>query len=306
MYPIYTMKLIIPFCLIIVLFFSACEVPQYVTVPVDYTAKYQFRKDTSTILIINQAEIGKGRSNRKDINVIKGAAYYAAQYAGTYLKQLPHVNTINIVDSVSLNITTDSIKFLAAKYHADYVLSMTNFFADIGLDQIANSTSYYNTIVNLKFKLYESNGIYYKKLDGSANDPQSEGLYTGLIGSMLIHPRVRANKQSVHTSVEHAVQNAFIYYFPYTVSHTRPLFNDGFLQPAVKEILAGNFEKADSLLQPLLQDKNPQNASKAAYNLAVVYESENDVDAALDMATQSSDKFRNDFASAMLADLKEE
>jgi hypothetical protein len=47
-------------------------------------------------------------------------------------------------------------------------------------------------------------------------------------------------------------------------------------------------------------------ASKAAYNLAVVYEAQGDIDIAIDMAQLSLDKNKNRFATMLLTDLKGE
>ncbi|WP_073402787.1 DUF6340 family protein [Mucilaginibacter sp. OK098] len=301
------MKLLKLACIILLLFFSACTVPLYVAVPVDYTAKLNLRPDSTTIVLINQFDLSQAKiTNLKKLNVIKAGAIAAINYAGLELGQLPHVKVINLVDSAGLALNTDSVKLTALKYKANYVLALKNFTADIGLSEIANYTSYYNTNTAVDFVLYESNGIYHRDLKGTAVDAQSEQPYFGLLPTLLIHPTVKGNKQSIKTSAEHATENALQDYFPYTITHNRPLYNDAIFLPAIKEIQAGNLDKADSLLQPFLQDKVPQIASKAAYNLAVVYESEGDIDAAIDLAQQSSDKYRNEFATAILAELKEE
>ncbi|ASU32942.1 hypothetical protein MuYL_1042 [Mucilaginibacter xinganensis] len=275
--------------------------------PVDYTAKLNFRPDSTIIVLINQFDVTQAKvNNKKKLDVIKSGAAAAINYAGLELGSLPHVKVINLVDSLNLPVNTDSVKLIAAKNKANYVMALKGFSADIGLSEISNNTSYYNTNTTVNFVLYENNGIYYRKLDGKSVDPQSEQPYMGLIPTLLIHPTIKGNKQSIKTSAEHATENALQDYFPYTITHNRPLYNDAIFLPAIKEIQSGNLKKADSLLQPFLQDKNPQIASKAAYNLAVVYESEGDIDSALDLAQQSSDKYKNEFATLILADLKEE
>ncbi len=301
------MKLLKPLAIIILLFFSACHVMQYATVPINYTPKLYFSSDTNTILLVNHFDISQQKiNNNKTRGVLKAGAYAAIKSAGDQLSQLQHVKVISLVDSANFEVNTDSIKFLAQKYHANYVLVLKDFAADIGLSDIANYTSYYNTNTSVKFILYESNGVYYRKLDGTAVDQQSEQPYLGLLPSLLIHPTVKGNKQSITSSADHAAQNALQDYFPITITHNRPLYDDDYFQPAIKEILAGNFDKADTLLQPYLQHTDAKVVSKAAYNLAVVYESEGDIDAAMDFAQQSMDKYRNEFAAAILEDLKAE
>lgn len=301
------MKLLKFSCIILILFFSACTAPLYVAVPVDYTAKLNFRPDSTTIVLINQFDINQAKiTNKKKLDVIKSGAVAAINSAAMQLGQLQHVKVINLVDSAAFAVNPDSVKLIAVKNNANYVLALKSFTADIGLSEISNYTTYYNTNTAVNFVLYESNGIYHRDLKGTAVDAQSEQPYFGLLPTLLIHPTVKGNKQSIKTSAEHATENALQDYFPYTITHNRPLYNDAIFLPAIKEIQAGNLNKADSLLTPFLQDKNPQIASKAAYNLAVVYESEGDIDSALDLAQQSSDKYGNEFATMILAELKEE
>ena len=303
----YSMKPLNSACIILLLFFSACTAPLYVAVPVDYTAKLNLRPDSTIIVLINQFDINQAKiTNKKKLDVIKAGAVAAINYAGLEFRSLPHVKVINLIDTTAFTVNADSIKLIAQKYNAHYVLALKNFTADIGLSDIANYTSYYNTNTAVDFVFFEGNGIYHRDLKGNAVDAQSEQPYFGLLPTLLIHPTVKGNKQSIKTSAEHATENALQDYFPYTITHNRPLYNDAIFLPAIKEIQSGNLNKADSLLTPFLQDKNPQIASKAAYNLAVVYESEGDIDSALDLAQQSSDKYRNEYATAILADLKEE
>jgi len=282
------MKLLSPLFVIVMFFLVSCETPLYVSVPVEYTPRAYFSKDSTTIAIINQFDADALKiGNKRKLAAIKAGAYTATKSAGVLLNQLQHVKTISLVDSADFKPNIDSVKLIAEKYKANYVLVLKNFNAGIGISDINNYTTSYDTNVGVNFLLYESNGVYYKKLNGAANDPKSDEPYMGLLAAIVLQPTVGRNKVAINSSTEHAVQNAFQDYFPYTITHNRPLYNDDFLMPAVKEILAQNFDKADSLLQPFLQDKDKQRASKAAYNLAVVYEAEGDIDAAMDMAQQA-------------------
>jgi hypothetical protein len=172
------------------------------------------------------------------------------------------------------------------------------------LTEIQSETAYYNSKVGVKFVLFQGNGVYSKQLNGTSNDPQSQGVYLGFVASLFIHPTVGGNKRSINSASEHAAQNAVQDYLPYTISHNRALYNDSYLQPMVNEILASRFDKAYNLCQPFLQDKNLLISSKAAYNLAVVYEAQGDIDLAINFAQLSLDKNKNQFASALLSDLK--
>lgn len=280
---------------------------QAVDVTVSYAAKYRLRPDTNTIVLINQFDIGSLKiGNKKALAVTREAAYAAIKHGGFQLGQLPHTKIINIVDSVSLAVSTDSIKQIAAKYHANYVLALKNFSAKITVGEVSDYGTSYNSSLVTDFMLYEDNGVFFRKLNGAAEDPIVQQISAGLIMSLIFQPTIKGNKAAIRASAEHASENALQDFFSYTITHTRPLFNDKFLRPINQEIINGNFEKADSLLQPYLQDIDVKIASKAAYTLAIVYESENNLEAATDLATESDTKYKNDYAEAMLADLKEE
>ena len=66
------------------------------------------------------------------------------------------------------------------------------------------------------------------------------------------------------------------------------------------------FDKAYNLLQPLLQGAGAKLAGKAAYNLAVVYEAQDDIDIALQMTQLAIDKNNSRFARMLMEDLKTE
>jgi tetratricopeptide (TPR) repeat protein len=302
------MKILKPILIILALFLYGCSVSQFAVVKVSYNPKLSFKPDSNTILLINQFDYTKLQANDpKDLNVLKTGVFTAIKYAEVHLKQLPNVKVINIVDSATLSMNTDSIKPLALKYHSDYVLALNDFSAAVDLTGLkAIDPQYYSINANVNFTLYESNGIFYKKLNGIADDHQDEGEGMALAADMISRPNIKGNKGAVLTAIEHAAQDALKDYLIFSVTHKRPLYNDAWLQPAVKEILAGNFNKADSLLQPFLKNTNMQVIAKAAYNLAVVYEAEGDIDMAIEVAQLSLDKFNNEYAAAILADLKEE
>jgi hypothetical protein len=301
------MKPLLPALIALLFLLASCGTPLYVSVPVEYTPHSYFRNDTTTIVVINLFDADAQKiHNKKKLAVIKAGAFTAIKSATIQLGQLQHVKTINLADSADLKVNTDSIKLIAKNYKADYVLALTNFSAGIEMNQSDGSATFYSSNVSVNFLLYEHNGIYSKKLDGAANDPIADKLSNNLLAVIALQPGVGSNKETVNSSAEHAAQNAIREYLPYTITHNRPLYNDSFLLPAVKEIVAHNFEKADSLLQPLLQDKVAERASKAAYNLSVVYEAEGDIGAAINAAQQSSDLFFNEYATAILYDLKQE
>jgi len=127
------MKLLKPVFAAIFLFLTTYADAQSVDVSVNYAAKYFLKPDTNTVVVINQFNAAQLSGNKKTVAVLKEATYAAISHAAFQLGQLPHTKIINIVDSVGLTINTDSIKQIAAKYHANYVLALKNFSARINL-----------------------------------------------------------------------------------------------------------------------------------------------------------------------------
>ena len=301
------MKLLSRLFLFALFFLASCETVQYVSVPVEYSPRSYFSKDSTTIVIINQFDVnGLHLNNKKKLSAILAGAYTAINTAKSQLTQLPRMRVINLVDSAEMKINTDSIKLIAKKYKATYVLSLKNFTAEIAMDEPGYSSTFYDTNVSVSFFMYESNGIYYKKLNGIAADPKPDKLSESLLASISVNPGLGANKKAITSTAAHAAQNALWEYFPYKIVHKRPLYTDKFLMPAVQQILAQNFEKADTLLRPFLQDKVKERKSKAAYNLAVAFEARGYIEDAIDFARLSGDTNYNEYATAILYDLKQE
>jgi len=288
----------------LILLLTACHTIQYTNVTVSYTPKTYLGKDSTTILLINRVDTNQWNlTNQKKRDVLKTAAISAINYCDSALRMLPGIRVINIVDSLSLKPNTDSIKTLAANYHANLVLSLEKFTADINLDNITDGTSYYSTNVATDFLLYQKDGIYFKNLSETANEANDEVPYVNILTTILVHPTIKGSKSGIKIAARHAAHIALQDYLPASVSNMRPLYTDDFLKLAVKEILSGNFNKADSLLTPLLKDSNPEIAGKSAYNLSVVYESEGDIESAIDMANQSKNTYKNNYAANILQDL---
>jgi tetratricopeptide (TPR) repeat protein len=301
---------------LIFLFFVACltscTVVQYVNVPVNYGPKIFFHPDTTHVLVINHYTVDSAKfKSRKKLGVFKAGAYSAVKCAATQIGFLAGVRVTNLVDSVNFVANNDSIKVLAEKYKAKYILALDEFNAGITLDNVESydggQTAYYNTIVKVGFTLYENNGIFFKKLGGIANDPQSDGEYPGLMASLLVHPTIGGNGFSINNSACNATLDALKDYLPYTITNRRPLYtDDDDLKNATTQILAGKFDLAFKILNPLIDGKNPSTASKAAYNLAVVYEAQGDLDEAETLAKLSNQKQQNDYAIKLIADLIKE
>jgi hypothetical protein len=301
------MKLLSPLFIIGVFLLASCSPTVYVSVPVEYSPHKYFPKDSITVVVINRFDVTRLKiNNQKKLAAIWAGAYTAIKTAKNQLQQLKQMKVINLVDSASMTVNTDSVNMIARQYKATYVLSLKNFTAGIEMDEPGNSSTFYNTNVSVNFVLYENGGVLYKKLDGIAVDPKPDKLTESLLASISVAPSLGANKAAITTTAAHAAQYALSEYFSYKIAHNRPLYTDNFLMPAVKEIQAQNFEKADTLLRPFLKDKVKDRVSKAAYNLAVAYEARGYIEDAIDMARLSSNTVYNEYATAILYDLKQE
>jgi len=293
--------------LILIAFLSACEVTRFVPVQVEYSARTLFRPDSTSILLIDQFDLShQTKYNKRQLSVIKSGVLASVKYAQAQLIKLPNVKVISLVDTSGFITNKDSVKDLALKYHADYVLALQGFGAGIDLGAMDYSTVSYNSNVEVHYKLFANGGVIYKNLDGSVNQALPDLPNLGFFGNLIVTPGIGGNRKSIVSLAEQATQMALQDYLPYTITHSRPIYNDDWLQPAIQQIYAGNFEKADTLLKPFLKDANAKTASKAAYMLAIVYEAEGDVNLAVDLAQQSWDKFNNLYAQAILNDLKTE
>jgi hypothetical protein len=295
------------FFLSLIAFLSACEVTRFVPVQVEYSAKSLFRPDSTTILLINQFDLSNQKGyNKRQLAVVKAGIVTSIEYAQAQLIKLSNVKVINLVDTAGFVINRDSINDLALKYHADNVLALQGFAAGIDFSGMDNSTVSYNSNVRVNYKLFANGGAIYKQLEGTVNQALPDLPNLGFFGNLIVTPGVGSNRKSIVSLAQQATQMALQDYLPYTVTHTRPIYNDDWLQPAIQQIYAGNYDEADTLLKPFLKDVNVKTVSKAAYMLAIVYESEGDVSLAINMAQQSIDKFNNFYAEAILNDLKTE
>jgi len=284
-------------------FLAACSVPQYVNVPVDYAPKLNFNRAKTTIVVINHYMPDSTRNrNKRVLTTFKAAAYTAINNAAVQLHALPGVKVVQLVDSVNFTANTDSVKFLAKKYNASYVLAFEDFKGETKLQQ-----DYYNgvpsvyrvSVVKTSFTLYEANGIYFKKLNGEAeiNDNNPYGNASSLL----------AHGGPLFDAIRNSALDALKDYLPYTDYHDRPLYTNGDqLSNSVELIKAGKFDQAFKVLNPLIDGPDLKLASRAAYNLAVVYEAQGDIEAALEVAKTSNQKQPNDFAKAIIVDLMKE
>jgi hypothetical protein len=272
-------------------FLSACNPVRSFNFSVIYHPKLVLKADTNTILLINRFDLAKTNiKNPRELAAIRVCAFASINCAAKNLAALHRVKVINLVDSAEMTIDTSSIEFLASLHHADCVLELNNFSADVSLNVGGNnSNDYYVSSVAVSYTLFDDSHVFSKKLQGTGYQT-SWSNFSGLLPSLISHPTVRGNERSVEAAAGHATRKALQDYLPHTAAHQRILYDDASLHAAVLELLAGHYDKACDLLKPWLDNKDLKLASRAAYDLAVVYEAQGDVDAAIIMAHQSLDK----------------
>lgn len=297
------MKFLRPVCIILLLFFCSCDPMRSTTVSVQYTPNTYFRSGPTVIVLVNHFQ--NADTSKRQREDYRANGYASVRYAETQLNKLKHVQVINLTDSATFKANTDSIKTLASKYHANYVLALKKIAQNIEMSGTDNSLAYYLANASADYVLYEDNGLYSKKLNGNGSH-SSEKYYAGLLGSLIIHPSHKWELDEMKKAVTDATQNALMDYLPYTITHTRPIYYDNVLAAAAQQIMAHNYGKADTLLLPLINHKDRKIAGKAAYNLAIVYESVADINSAKDMANLSLQKFTNIYAQQLLSDLNQE
>jgi hypothetical protein len=296
-------------CLFILFFsLSACNPSRFFNFQVTYHPKFAFEGDTTTILLINRFDPAKTKiKNPRELAAIEASAFASISYAARNLGALDRVKLINLVDSATMTIDNSSIEFLATWHHADCVLVLNNFSADLSLQPGgSNANDYYLCDATVSYTFFDDNHVFSKKLQGSGGATHTSG-YFGLIPSLISRPTVRGNEQMVEAAAGRATQNALWDYLPHTAVHTRILNDDAALHPAVRELLAGHYDNACNLLKPLLDNKDLKLASRAAYDLAVAYEAQGDVVAAISMAHQSLEKKKTwNIAELLVDSLKKE
>jgi len=299
----------------VLLFISSCGVDQYVATSTTHPPAFTFNADSTVIAVINGFDFDQlNLHNKKKLSIAKGGAFTSIAYVEDQLKQLHGVKVINLVaDSGYATLDSSSLKNIAAEHHADYVLALTKYYARFNSDNLQTykndkgvevKTVDYKMDVTTNYTLYNKNGGVYNEFKGNTNDYTSTQQVPGVFWADIFGPGIKGNSAQVNNSAIHATQAALQGLFPSITTVNRAIYTDDDLKNAADEMMAHNFKKADSLLQPLLLNQNAELAAKAAYNLAVVYEAQGDINRARDMVQISLDKNDNRKARTMYADIQ--
>jgi tetratricopeptide (TPR) repeat protein len=301
------LKTLLTICALAALSLAACHVDYIITVPVNYAPKLELGRNETKVVLVNRFTVDSlDIKNKRKRGVLKGGVYSAIAIAAKQLDMLPRIKTTILADSVNLTADTTPVKKLAEKYNANYILTLDSLSADIPMT-LEDSTEVYNTVVNVKFTLYESNGNYFKVLRGKANDFHSESHYYGLFAALLVHPTIKGNGPAISQSAGNAAIDAIKDYLPSTLTNQRQVYTDNdSLKIAVNHIFAKRYNEAFKILNPLIDGPDLKLASHAAYDLAVLYEAQGDIEEALKAAKLSNQKRQNNYATAIIPALEKE
>jgi tetratricopeptide (TPR) repeat protein len=294
---------------------TSCGVDSYLVTTKNHAPELTLHGDSARILVVNTFDFGRlGLKSQKKLDVIINGGYTSVNYAAARLKTLKGLTVINLTDTNHTVIAVDSIHKLIERYHADYILALDYFNAGFDAENFQDhvdesnknktyKTADYSLKVAANYNLYDSGGNVYKHLNGSASDYKTTQQIPGTLLVGLFAPGIRSNASNVDLSGIHATDDALRVLFAYTTTKNRALYNNDELGEAVAEIRSNNFSKADSLLKPLIAGQDKRLAAKAAYNLAVVYEAQGNIKAAVAMAQTSLDKNDNNKARVLLDEI---
>jgi len=301
------LKNLFAICVLVAMGLPACSVNYEITVPVNYAPKLELGHNETKIVVVNRFTVDSvANKNKRKRAVLKGSAYSAIATVAKQLDMLPRIQTTVLADSVNLIADTTPIKTLAEKYNANYVLTLDSLSADIPVE-LVDTMEVYTTVVNTRFTLYESNGKYFKVLRGKAKDFHSESRYYGIIAALLVHPTVKGNGAAISQSAGNAAIDAIKDYLPSTLTNQRQLYADNdSLKVAINHMIAKRYNEAFKILNPIIDGPDLKLASHAAYNLAVLYEAQGDIEEALKAAKLSNEKQQNVKATAIIPDLEKE
>ena len=302
------MKLFIAGIFLVFFSLSVFSQSRFFNFTLNYQPQLVFAADTTVIVLTNRFDIGKFKiKNTKKLVAMRKSAYASIDGAANRLYSLGKVKVINLADSATMAVDTSSTRFLTSRFHADYVLTLDNFTVSVDLMPGEDHTNNYMLArATLSFTMFDRSNKALKKVQATGDATHGSN-YVGLMTSLLSNPTLHGNQQLVETAAANAAANALREYLPHTVTHQRLVYDQKELDPAVRLMLTGHYYQACELLKPLLDNENIKLASKAAYDLAVVYEAEGNIDDAMDMARQSLAKKKSwNSASTLIDSLKTE
>jgi len=298
--------------LIIGLFSSSCAIiygigPSFTT---DVLPEYKLAAPMGNVVIVNSFDFKKlNVKNDNKLEEVKAGVIGGFNGLGSYLTEMTGGNYYNIADTAKLAVNTDSISAIAAKYHAAYVVALTNFFYNTSLDKTEKRAdkplkeAYFNLEVATGFIVYNTQGQKLKEFKSDISEPFTSHQTPGSLIAFIATPSIKRDIPGFNRTVKNSMTSAFKSLLPTTAILYFRFFSDVELRPAIKEYNANRLDESKTLLEHLLSHPDAILAGKAAFNLAVVYYTMGLPAKAKEMAEMSLNKFDNPSAHELLDDL---
>lgn len=279
---------------------QACTSQMYIstTKPAEVTVAY----DQWKVVVLNRFNPGLLPFEReKKIDAFSAGAreaFYGAVAAilddSTY--SLMHTDTLNYLAQTKNDALDPALIQQIHQQHPHHLLLSLDHF-DTFLEQeisreedsdgAVSKTAHYTLVAKSFWTLFDSTGAVLDKITIREAEPyQSRMVLSGLlaIGPSLSNAGPAINKLAWYSGNSYWRRLS-----PQEVNYPRLYYVSKKMQAATQAMIAADWDVAISLLQPLAES-NQKGAARAAYNLAVVYEAQGNVQQARYWASKAMQK----------------
>ena len=222
---------------------------------------------------------------------------------------LVHADSLNLrMQAPGDTLGPRQLREIYQKYPHHLLLSLDNFDISMEEDRVmiensdgsSSTTANYFLVTRSSWTLFDSTGTVLDKVTLMQEEPyKSRPVFFGIlaIGPSLNKATPVINRLAWLTGYDYWRRLS-----PQPTTFVRPYYTMGKLKEASAAMAVKDWKTAITLLEPIAEGKQ-QVASKAAYNLAVVYEAMGRIDTAKRWASFASLK-RNKLAPFLLAELE--
>ncbi|MXV14191.1 DUF6340 family protein [Hufsiella ginkgonis] len=305
------------FAMLLLLLLTSCGV-RYVHYSLAVPPAIDIQSTHATILIINRFDPYQLEFRRaKKTNAVRSGSLAMLATVENELAGMK-VNVISAYDSVTMArdihllpdstiLTSGQLSKLAEKYQADYVLSLESYTTGFHQDEVekvknqdgsTSKTAHYSVYARSTWAWYDIRENKFMELTGNASRYHSG---RSVVSALLAFgPAITPNAADIQDISKVAARHVAGYY----KRGSRPILREIYAADALKApgeaIMAGDYERARALLEPLARSGNNDLAAKSLYNMAVLAEMQGNTSSAMDLAELSLKKKDNRKAKVML------
>lgn len=297
---------------------SSCSV-KYVHYTISTPPRIDVSQSALTILLVNRFDPNRLEFKKdKKTRIFKEASLEMLKHVEEEFRSYPNLRVIAAYDSVTMAndirtiidssvLSTEQIRRLTERYHADYILSLEQYSAGFNQDNVervknadgsTSKTAYYSVYANSTWAWYNIASNTFDELKGNASQPHSDRAVVS--GLLAFGPAIVSNEREIKQVTSVAVRNMLVNYRGEERQATREVYSGKALKGPANDIISGNYETARSSLQVLAKAEDDDLASKALYNLAVLSEIQGNAEAADDFAKLSLARKNNLLAKMFL------